>query len=288
MADFGIFTFATDYSLEPDVIAREVESRGFESLFLPEHTHIPVARRSPYPGGGELPRQYSHTHDVFVALSMAANATQSLRLATGICLVTEHHPIALAKRVASLDSLSNGRLILGIGAGWNAEEMANHGVAYRDRWRVLRERMLAMRRIWSADEAEYHGEFVDFDAVWSYPKPAQRGGPPVLIGASSKYVFDRIAEYADGWMPIATFPGRRHSGIDPLEGLGMLDAALEKVGRQRSDMDLTIFGLGPELDRARQLIESGFNRIVFAVPPNEGDRVLRLLDRYADIARQLG
>ena len=213
MSTFGIFTFATDYSLGPARIAREVEDRGFDSLFLPEHTHIPASRVSPYPGGGELPREYSHTHDLFVALTAAAAATSRIKLASGICLVTEHHPIQLAKAIASLDQLSGGRVVLGIGAGWNAEEMANHGVPFRDRWKILRERVLAMRRIWTEDEAEFHGEFVDFDPLWSYPKPHRPGGPPILIGASSKWVFDRIAEYADGWLPIHGFPGRAHEGV---------------------------------------------------------------------------
>lgn len=284
MTDFGIFTFATDYSMSPPQIASAVEERGFESLFLPEHTHIPTSRVSPYPGGGELPMEYSHTHDVFIALTAAAVVTTKLRLATGICLLTEHHPIALAKLIASLDQLSDGRLILGIGAGWNAEEMAHHDVAYTQRWKVLRERMLAMQTIWRDNEAEYHGEFVDFSPIWSYPKPTRPQGPPVLLGASSKWVFERIAEYGHGWMPIIPFPGRAHRGVDIASGLVQLRDALERRGRTMNEMDLTAFGLGPNREQVEALIALGFNRIVFAVPPAEDGKVTALLDKYARLA----
>jgi probable F420-dependent oxidoreductase len=189
-------------------VAREVEDRGFGSLFLPEHSHIPISRDTPYPGGGDLPCEYSRTRDLCVALTAAAAATTTLKLASGICLITEHHPVRLAKAIASLDVLSEGRVVLGIGVGWNVEEMVNHGVQFRDRWKLARERVLGMKRLWSEDEPEFHGNFVDFDPVWSYPKPHRTGGPPVIIEANSKWVFDRVADYADGWMPINPMPGR--------------------------------------------------------------------------------
>ena len=216
MTDFGVLMFPTDYAIAPHVLASEAEARGFESIFFPEHTHIPASRKTPWPGGAELPREYAHTHDPFVALTAAAAVTRSIKLATGICLVTERDPILMAKQVASLDLLSGGRVVLGIGAGWNVEEMANHGVGFATRWKVTRERVLAMRRIWSDEAAEFHGEFVDFDPIWSYPKPAQQGGPPVLLGASSRWSWQRIAEYCDGWMPIfqdTRRAGRRESTI---------------------------------------------------------------------------
>lgn len=280
MTDFGIFTFATDYTLDPARIAREVEARGFESLFLPEHSHIPASRATPYPGGGELPKEYSHTHDLFVALTAAAAATTRLKLASGICLITEHHPVRLAKAIASLDVLSEGRVLLGIGVGWNVEEMVNHGIPFRDRWKITRERILAMKRVWADDEPEFHGDFVDFDPLWSYPKPRQPGGPKVIIGANSEWVFDRIADYADGWLPINPFPGRAHKGVELEEGLRRLEASIAKAGRDMADIDLTIFGLGPEPVEIEKLINLGFNRVVFHVPPVEEDKVLRLLDRY--------
>lgn len=283
MTDFGIFTFVTDYSLDPARVAKEVEDRGFESLFLPEHSHIPASRETPYPGGGELPREYSHTHDLFVAMTAAAAATTRLKLASGICLITEHHPVRLAKAISSLDLLSGGRVLLGIGVGWNVEEMVNHGVAFRDRWKITRERILAMKRIWAEEEPEFHGEFVDFDPVWSYPKPKQPGGPPVIIGANSKWVFDRVADYADGWLPIYPHPGRVHPGVGLADGLKRLEESVAKAGRSMTDMDLTVFGMGPDPAAVEEVIELGFNRVVFHVPPAEEGKVLRLLDRYRGV-----
>lgn len=288
MTDFGIFTFVTDYSLGPARLAKEVEDRGFESLFLPEHSHIPVSRRTPYPGGGDLPKEYSHTYDLFVALTAAAAVTTKLKLASGICLITENHPVRLAKAIATLDHMSEGRVLLGVGAGWNAEEMENQGVPFKHRWKILRERIQAMKRIWAEDEAEYHGEYVDFDPVWSYPKPYQKGGPKVLIGANSKWVFDRVADYADGWLPINPMPGRVHEGIELDDGLARLRASVEKAGRSMAEIDLTVFGLGPDPAAIENLIGLGFNRMVFHVPPAEEGKVLRLLDRYQGIASQFG
>ena len=174
---FGAFIFPTDYSIDPAELAREVEARGFESLWFPEHTHIPVSRRTPYPGGAELPEEYSHSLDPFVALGAAAAVTERLKLGTGITLVIERDPITLAKEVATLDHISNGRVLFGVGGGWNREEMANHGTDPSRRWKLLRERIEAMKAIWTQDEAEYHGEFVDFDPIWSWPKPVQRPPP---------------------------------------------------------------------------------------------------------------
>src|SRR5919198_2739981 len=171
--DFGVMMFPTDYAVAPGELARMAEDRGFESLFFPEHTHIPASRRTPYPGGGDLPREYSHTHDPFVALTAAAAATERLLVGTGICLVIERDPITTAKEVASLDLVSGGRFLFGVGGGWNLEEMANHGTDPKRRWALLRERVLAMKRIWAEDEAEYHGELVNFDKLWSWPKPVQ-------------------------------------------------------------------------------------------------------------------
>ena len=202
MTDFGLVMFPADYAIAPAELARACEYNGFESLFFPEHTHIPASRLSPWPGGAELPKEYWHTHDPFVGLAAAAAVTSTLKVGTGIALVTERDPILMAKQVATLDHISDGRLILGVGAGWNAEEMENHGTLFADRWKVLRERILAMKAIWTDEAAEFHGDFVDFDPLWSYPKPKQVGGPPILMGASSKYMYKRIAEYCDGWFPI--------------------------------------------------------------------------------------
>jgi len=288
MTDFGVLMFPTDYAIPPHVLASEAEARGFESIFFPEHTHIPTSRRTPWPGGAELPREYSHTHDPFIALTAAAAVTRTIKLATGICLITERDPIVMAKQVASLDRLSGGRVILGIGAGWNVEEMANHGVAFASRWKVTRERVLAMRRIWSEEVAEFHGEFVDFDPIWSYPKPLQVGGPPVLLGASSRWSWQRIAQYCDGWMPIHQDPRRAQvsGGIDYPDGVRKTRAAWRDAGRAGSP-DFSMFGVPPNPSRIEELIGFGFNRLVFGLPPADADTVIPMLDRLAELAGSL-
>jgi probable F420-dependent oxidoreductase len=282
MAYFGVSMFPTDYAIQPVELARAAEERGFESLFFPEHTHIPASRKTPYPAGGDLPKEYWHTHDPFVALAAAAAATKKIKLAPGVCLVIERDPIVLAKEAASLDMISGGRLILGIGGGWNVEEMANHGAQYKYRWRIVREKVLAMREIWTKEEAAYHGEFVKFDPIWSYPKPVQKGGPPVILGSQSPRTFERVAEYCDGWMPI-NFPG-----YDFAAGVKAMREAAAKRGRRPESLSLSIFGVGPSEDMARNFINLGFDRIVFALPPAPAEKVLPLLDRYASLAAKLG
>jgi probable F420-dependent oxidoreductase len=284
---FGLLIFATDYAVRPDILAREAEAAGFESLFFPEHTHIPVNRATPWPGGADLPKEYWHTHDPFVALTMAASVTHDLKVGTGISLVTERDPILMAKQVATLDFLSGGRLLLGVGAGWNVEEMAHHGVNYADRWKILRERILAMRAIWSDEEAEFHGDFVDFEKLWSYPKPAQAGGPPVLMGASSKYVYKRIAEYCDGWFPIYQNPSRAQASgvVDYRDGIAKTKEAWRAAGRS-GEPDFSIFGVGPDAAVVEGLIEDGFNRVIFGLPPADADTVLPLVEQYAALAHQ--
>src|SRR6266704_4337907 len=198
----GVTMFATDYAMRPDEFARACEERGFESVWYPEHTHIPASRRTPYPLGGDLPKDYWHIHDLFVALTAAAAVTKTIKIGSGICLVIERDPIVLAKEVASVDFLSNGRLIFGIGGGWNAEEMENHGTAFKTRWKLLRERVLAMKEIWTKEEAEFHGQFVNFDRIWSHPKPLQKPHPPILMGGDGPTTFDRVIEFCNGWLPL--------------------------------------------------------------------------------------
>ena len=287
MTQFGLLMFPTEYAVAPDVLAQQAEMYGFESLFLPEHTHIPASRRSPWPGGAELPKEYWHTFDPFVALTMAASVTQKLKLGTGISLVTERDPILMAKQVATLDYLSNGRLVLGIGAGWNAEEMENHGTPFKQRWPILRERTMAMREIWREDEAEFHGQFVDFDKIWCYPKPKQADGPPILIGASSSYTYDRIAEYADGWMPIYQNHARRQAsgGVDYAAGIAKTQDVWQARGRKGSPQ-FSIFGVGADRRAVSELVELGFDRVIFALPPDSADVVLPLVEKYASIAHE--
>ena len=274
---YGIAMFATDYAIRPDELAREVEQRGFESIWLPEHTHIPASRRTPYPGGGDLPREYWHTYDPFIALTAAASATTRLRLATGICLVIERDPIITAKEVASLDMLSNGRVIFGIGGGWNAEEMENHGTDYKRRWRVLRERTLAMKEIWTKDDAEFHGEFVNFDPIWSFPKPVQKPHPPILMGGDGPTTFDRVIEFCDGWMPI----GLRLA--NPAEKIAALRKRAEEAGRDPSSISITIFAANAERKALDDLERAGAERAVFYVPSAGRDKVLPVLDRYVQV-----
>jgi len=277
--DFGVAMFPTDYAIKPDELARALEERGFESFWVPEHTHIPASRRSPWPGGADLPKEYWSTYDPFIALTAAAAATRRLRVATGICLVVERDPITTAKEVATLDRLSGGRLIFGIGGGWNAEEMENHGTAFKTRWRLLRERVLAMKEIWTKEEAEFHGEFVSFDKIWSHPKPAQKPHPPILMGGDGPTTFDRVVELADGWMPIVR-PGRR-----PLDRIPELRARLERAGRDPRAVPVSMFFAPPKKPALDAFQAAGVARAIFGLPSGPRDTVLPLLDSYAALIR---
>ena len=278
--DIGAFIFPTEYSIRIDELARALEERGFESLFVTEHTHIPASRRTPWPGGGELPKEYAHTLDPFIGLMAAAAATSRLRVGTGICLVIEHDPIVLAKVVASLDLLSNGRVLFGVGAGWNAEEMEHHGTAFPTRFRVMRERVQAMKAIWTQDEAEFHGEFVDFDRIWSYPKPVQRPHPPVLLGGEGRHTLRRVVEFCDGWFP------RGRAGADVvLAQLQDLRIEAARAGRDPKTISVSVFGGKPDpaaLDRYR---EAGIDRYVLPLPSEGRERVLPILDQHAALLR---
>ena len=274
---FGVTIFPTDYSIGPAELARAAEERGFESLFFPEHTHIPTSRRTPWPGGGELPMEYSHSLDPFVALSAAATATEHLLVGTGVCLVIERDPITLAKEVASLDFISRGRLLFGIGAGWNLEEMENHGTNPPQRWKLMREQILAMKTIWTQDEAEFHGRFVNFDPIWSWPKPAQKPHPPVLVGGDGPHALQRVVEYGDGWMPITVVLQRPLS--DCIAELNRLAA---EAGR--GPIPVSVFGAASRLEVIQHYAELGVERCVFWLPPAPADKVLPLLDSYAEMA----
>jgi probable F420-dependent oxidoreductase len=270
----GVFIFATDYCMRMDELGRELEARGYESLFLPEHTHIPTRRESQYPGGGELREEYWHTHDPFVALSFAASATESLKVATGICLLPQHETFSTAKSVASLDAMSGGRFLFGIGGGWNVEEMANHGVRYQERFKVLRERVLAMKELWTKDEAEYHGRFVNFDPVLAWPKPVQTPHPPVLLGGNTNYTLRRVFDFGDGWMP-ANWPS-----FDEFEGMERFRRVAEETGCDPENYSVTL--VRPEADKARleAYAEAGYSRVLFTLPSANRDTVLEALDEY--------
>jgi probable F420-dependent oxidoreductase len=279
---YGLLMFAADYAIRVDDLAREAEARGFESLCLPEHTHIPASRRSPWPGGAELPKEYWHTLDLFVALTAAAAVTTTLKLVTAICLLVERDPIITAKEVASLDVLSNGRVIFGIGGGWNAEEMENHGTVFKTRWKLLRERVLAMKKIWTEDAAEYHGEFVDFDPIWSWPKPVQKPHPPILLGGHTMKTLERVVDYCDGWLPIGARAGDLIAQVKALRELA------EKQGRDPRTISVSVFGATPDEQTVRQYRDAGIERVTFGLPSAPRDTVLPLMDRYAELMKRLG
>jgi len=279
MVKFAISMFPTDYAIGPIELALAAEARGFESIWFPEHTHIPASRKTPFPGGTDLPKEYWHTHDPFVALGAAAAVTKRLRLGTGVCLVIERDPIVLAKEIASLDMISGGRVELGIGAGWNVEEMENHGALFKKRWKIVREKILAMRQIWTKEAAEFHGEFVNFDPIWSFPKPVQAGGPPILLGSQSKRAFERIAEYCDGWMPI-NFPRADFAG-----GVKQLRDAEKSAGRKK--LGISMFGASSKEDEIRRMADLGFDRLIFSLPAAPREIVLPLMDKYAGIAAKM-
>jgi len=273
----GVFYFPTHYGIDISELAQALEQRGLEALFLCEHTHIPVSRRTPFPGGGELPKRYIHTHDPLVALSFAAAATSTLTLGTGIMLLPQRDPIVTAKAAASLDQLSGGRLVLGLGGGWNVDEMENHGTLYKTRFKVLRERALAMKALWTEEEAEFHGEFVDFDPAWSYPKPLQQPHPPLLLGGETDHTLRRVVEFCDGWFPRA---GR---GFEPTEGIARLHAVADEAGRDRSTLSVTVFRAPADAGDLAAYREAGIDRALLEVPDASRDEILRLLDDYATL-----
>jgi probable F420-dependent oxidoreductase len=275
----GICMFATEYAIRIDELARAAEERRFESLFVPEHTHIPISRRSPFAGGAELPKEYRHTFDPFVSLMAAAAATRTLKIGTGICLIIERDTITTAKEVASLDVLSGGRFLFGIGGGWNAEEMEHHGTEYHTRFKRLREQVLAMKEIWTKDEAEFHGQFVSFDPIWCWPKPAQKPHPPVLLGGESGHTLQRVVDFCDGWFP----RGRAHALIAP--GLADLKARAERAGRDMRTISVSVFGAKPEEATLDAYAAAGVTRSILRLPSEGRDVVLPLLDQYVKLIR---
>jgi probable F420-dependent oxidoreductase len=273
----GVYHFPTDYGIDIRELASALEARGFESLFVCEHTHIPVSRRTPFPGGGLLPKRYSHTHDPFVALSFAAAATRTLKLGTGVALVPQRDPIITAKSVASLDRLSGGRFMFAVGGGWNVEEMENHGAHYATRFRLLRERVLAMKALWTLEEAEFHGEFVDFDPVWLYPKPKQTPHPPIFLGGESDHTLKRVVEFCDGWFP------RARGDWQPKSAVVRLHRAATAAGRDPATLPITVFNAPGDPAALAAYREAGIERALLEVPDANRDEVLRRLDTIAPL-----
>lgn len=276
---FSINIFCTDETISPRDAAEAGEQAGFPALFFPDHTHVPTSRRTPWPGGVELPREYSRIYDPLIAIQSAADATSSIRLGVGVCAIPLRDPILLARQTATVDVLSGGRLILGVGAGWNLEEIANHGVDPRTRWAVMRERILAIREIWTTDASEFHGEYVDFDPIWSWPKPLQKPHPPIIVGGHGKSVIDRVLEYGDGWMPMPS-PGGPPLG----ERIAELRERAAAVGRDRIPVWVQVYGDQPERRVIERYADADVDEIILQLPAAPAPEVLRVLGMHARLA----
>ncbi|HEX2885702.1 LLM class F420-dependent oxidoreductase [Vineibacter terrae] len=278
----GAAMFFTDYSMTPADLGRALEERAFESVWSPEHSHIPLSRRTPFPQGGDLPKQYYDLMDPFVALTAAAAVTRTLRVGTGVCLVTQRDPIQTAKLVASIDQVSNGRFLFGIGNGWNADEMADHGTAFETRHRLARERVEAMKLIWTQSKPEYHGEFVDFDPMMTWPKPVQKPHPPVIVGGAFPYAARRALRYGDGWMP-----HRRRKHYDDVAALlPQFKQMAAEASRPLDSVPVTIWGV-KDADQIRRDRDAGVDRVILQLQTAKADVVLPVLDRWAEVAREI-
>jgi probable F420-dependent oxidoreductase len=279
----GAVMFFTEYSMPPAALGPALEERGFESLWVPEHSHIPLSRLTPYRLGGPLIRPYYDIMDPFLVLNAAAAVTTRLKIGTGVCLMNQRDPIHMAKAVASIDQLSGGRFLFGVGNGWNQDEMENHGTVFATRHKLVRERVEAMKAIWTEDEAEYHGEFVNFDKMNQWPKPVQKPHPPVIVGGAFPYAARRAIRYGDGWIPRA----------DRLEqaGVGVLIEQFRQMatqaGRDPATLPITVFRVPEQIDQLRYCQQIGIDRVVFSLPAEKADALLPILDRWAALKQQL-
>ncbi len=276
---YGISMFPTDYSITPADLAIAMEARGFESFWAPEHSHIPVSRKSPWPGGPELPKPYYDVMDPFVALATAAAVTKKLKLATGICLVIQRDPIQTAKEICTLDTLSGGRFLFGVGAGWNAEEMADHGTKFSERMDVMRERIDAIKLICSKSKPEYHGKHVNFEPFMTWPKSVQKPHPPVIVGGGYPHGAKRAAEYGDGWMPIT---GRD----DVISCIPKFRQMLAERDRDPDTVGITVFGVMPDAEKIKPFRDAGVKRVVFGVPSEGAEAIIPRLDKMVEIMQQ--
>ncbi|MGD0434076.1 MAG: LLM class F420-dependent oxidoreductase [Acetobacteraceae bacterium] len=281
---FGAAIFFTDYSISPGDLGRALESRGFESLWAAEHSHIPLSRKSPWGGGGDLPKQYYDVMDPFVTLAAAASVTTKLLLGTGVCLVNQRDPIQTAKLVASIDQISGGRFLFGIGNGWNQDEMENHGTVFATRHKLVRERIEAMKAIWTETKAEYHGEFVNFDPMMAWPKPVRKPHPPVIVGGAFPYAARRAVRYGDGWIPLA---GRATQYGDVFEYVPKFRDMLKEAGRDPATFPISLFGSTEDPDVLNRYRDLGVVRIVVALPAAKEDVVLPILDKWAKLIGSL-
>lgn len=275
---YGAAIFPTAYAIPLKELGPELEQRGFESLWVAEHSHIPASRESAWPGGADLPQMYYDTLDPFVALAAAAAATTTLKLATGIALVIQRDPIHLAKEAASLDVISNGRFLMGIGAGWNIEEMADHGTDPTRRFGRMRESVEACRALWQEEVAEYHGEQLSFGPTYQNPKPVQPGGPPIHVGGTFPGGMERAVRYADGWIPIGGRGGESFG-----DQVAAFDQAIAAAGRSRDELELSIYFGPTTAAELEELAELGVDRVIFGLPPADADTVLPLLDSFVEV-----
>ena len=282
---YGASLFFTDYSMTPAALGQALEERGFESLWAAEHSHIPLSRKSPWGGGGELPKQYYDVMDPFVTLTAAACATKTLKVGTGVCLVNQRDPIQLAKLVASIDQVSAGRFLFGVGNGWNQDEMENHGTVFATRHKLVRERIEAMREIWTKSKPEYHGEFVNFDPMMTWPKPVQKPHPPVIVGGAYPYAARRAARYGDGWIPLA---GRPTQYGDVFEFVPKFRELLKEAGRDPATFPVSLFSSVDDVDTLKRYRDLGIVRVVVSLPAAKQDEILPILDRWAGLMRQAG
>ena len=280
--DFGVLMFMTDYAMPVAALAQAMEARGFESLWAPEHSHIPLSRKTPFPGGGELPKPYYDAMDPFVSLSIAAGVTKKLKVATGVCLVIQRDTIQLAKTAASLDQVSGGRFLFGIGGGWNQDEMEDHGTVYATRFKKMREQVEAMREIWTKPKPEYHGEIVDFPPMMTWPKPAQNP-LPVIVGGMFPHAARRALRYGDGWIPHS----RRPQYEDVTDFLPHFRQMAGEIGRDPATVPITVWGIGEDIDRLRRYRDQEVARVVISLPAEPAEKTLPTLDRWAELIRRM-
>jgi probable F420-dependent oxidoreductase len=280
---FGASMFFTDYSMTPAALGRALEERGFDILWAPEHSHIPLSRKTPFVLGADLPKRYYDVMDPFVTLTAAAAVTSTLKLATGVCLIAQRDPIQTAKLVASIDQVSGGRFVFGIGNGWNQDEMENHGTDFAKRHKLARERVEAMKAIWTQDAAEYHGEFVDFGPMAAWPKPVQKPHPPILIGGAFPYSARRAVRYGDGWMPQVTA-----SDKTPLaELIPRFRQMTAEAGRDPAAMQIVMGAQPPDLALIAQYQALDVDIVYPSLPSEKEDTILPILDQWADLMRQV-
>ena len=280
---FGAAMFFTDASMTPGELGPLLEQRGFESLWVPEHSHIPVVRSKPFPGGPELPRPYYDIMDPFLVLTAAAVATTTLKVGTGVCLINQRDPIQTAKMVASIDQLSAGRFLFGVGNGWDKEEMEHHGTVFEMRHKMSRERIEAMKLIWTQETPEYHGEFVNFAPMQTWPTPVQQPYPPIIVGGAFPYGARRAVRYGDGWIPSAGGPGRSNIA----DTLPQFRQMAQEAGRNPASLPITLFRVPEDLDRLQRFRDLGVARVVISLPAARHDTILPILDRWAPLMRTL-